>query len=141
MALSNVESFPGFDEAPLTQEDFRAVRALLSEVVQDERTLQIAKAVVSWLAAFDVFKRHEAKTGLPISDDSKLAYGGIVGQLKGTGKWILVAVGHNPKVLECLGISYDDFLSRVKELSWDDNWVENPISSAEKEQLKAAFGE
>lgn len=141
MAHSNVESFPGFDEKPITNEDFRAVQALINEVVQeDERTLQMAKSVVAWLTAFNMFKKLERKIGLPISADSKLAYGGMVAQLKGSGKLTLLMAAKNPSVLEYLGVTYDDFAARVKELSWDDDWVENPLSVSERSQLEVAFG-
>ena len=139
VANSNVASFPDFDENPISQDDFKAVRALLDDV-RGERALQLAKAIVAWLAAFDVFKKLDARIGLPVSSESKLACCGIVAQPKGAGKWILMAAGQNAKVLECLEIQYVDIASRVKELSWDDDWVENPISAAEREQLAAVFG-
>ncbi len=141
MLNSNVESLPGFDDKPLTKEDFRAVQILINEVVQeDERALKLAKSIVAWLTAFDIFKKLERTIGLPTSTDSKLAYGGIVAQLKGCGKWILLAAWNNPQVLDYLELRYEDISARVKELSWDDDWVENPLSTSERSQIDAAFG-
>lgn len=140
VAHLNVEALPGFDESPITQDDFKAVRALLKEVCPDERTLPLGKALVAWLTAFDVFKRAETQIGLPLSPGSRLVYGGIVAQLKGAGKWLLVILGRNPKVLEHLEIRYEDIASRVKELSWDDDWTENPLSKEDRGRLAAAFG-
>lgn len=95
MPNSNVEPFPGFDDKPLTKEDFKAVRELIGEVVRDEHALTMAKSIVAWLTAFGLFKKLERNIGLPMSPDSKLVYGGIVAQLKGAGKWILIASGNN----------------------------------------------
>lgn len=133
------EQLPGFDERPITQESFRPVRALLDLIKEDDHVSLLARSIVSWLAAFNVFKNMESKIGLPSSSEAKLAYGAIVAELKGTGKFVVLASGRNPKVLELLEIRQVDLESRVKELVWDDKWVDSPITLKEQKALEAAF--
>lgn len=125
----------------MTSRDFEAVQALLDEVREDERLLHLAKAIVAWLTAFKVFKRLERRIGLPTAEEGRLVYGGIVGQLKGVGKWLLATVGRKPETLELLELKYEDLAARVRELSWDDDWAENPITPAERDQLDQVFAE
>jgi len=135
------ETLPGLEDDPRDREHYKAVQELLEEVQPNSQMLKLSKALVSWLAAFSLFKKLERKIGLPISAESKLGYGSIVDQLKASGKWLLLCVGNHPAVLEMLELSYEDVASRVKELSWDNAWVENPTTKEEKSKLLAAFGE
>jgi hypothetical protein len=137
---ADTRMLPGLEDRPLTAQDFEAVQALLREVSEDERTLALSKAVVAWLTALDIFRKLERRIGLPATAESRLIYGGIVGQLKGTGKWLLVATGQNPRLLENLSLTHDDLNARVRQLTWDDEWVENPLTETERASLDQMFG-
>ena len=134
------DQLPGLDERPITQDTVRPVRALLDLIKEDDHVSSLARSIVSWLAAFAVFKKMELDLGLPESIDSRLIYGTIVAHLKASGKFVVLSAGRNPKVLELLEMRLADIEARVKELSWDDDWIENPITKDEQKQLSAAFG-
>ena len=137
---SAVNPVPGLEERPLTQQDFEAVQALLREVSEDERTLALSKAVVAWLTACDVFRKLERRIVPPATAEGRLLYGGVVAQLKGAGKSLLAASGQNPKVLQNLELTYDDLEARVRQLTWDDEWAEQPLTDAERARLDDIFG-
>ena len=137
---TEINSLPGLEERPFTQQDYEAVQALLREIREDESTLALSKAVVAWLTAFDVFRKLERRFGLPATSEGRLVYGGVVGQLKGAGKWLLVATGQNPKILSNLELTYDDLNARIQQLTWDDEWAENPVTEPERATFDQIFG-
>src|SRR4051812_15765856 len=139
--MATTAQLPGLDERPMTEEDLRPIRSVLGHITEDDGPIaKMAKNVVWWLAAFDMFKSMEKKIGLPISSESKLLYGAIVAQLKSAGKMSLLIADKNPQVLQLLEIRKLDIEARVKELTWDDHWLENPITPDEAGKLKLAFG-
>ena len=138
--MANTDTLPGLDERPMTEEDTRPIRSLLDHIKGDGPIVSLAKNVVWWMAAFDMFKQMERRVGLPVSAESRLLYGALVASLKSGGKLSVLIADKNPQVLQLLEISRADLEARVKELCWDDDWIENPISADERKSLEAAFG-
>jgi hypothetical protein len=134
------ETLPGLDERPITDEDVRPIRSVLEHIKEDGPIASLAKNVVWWMAAFDMFKKMERRSGLPTSTESRILYGAIVAALKSSGKLSILIADKNPQVLQLLELSKADIESRVKELCWDDDWVENPINAEDKKKLELAFG-
>lgn len=138
--MATSAQLPGLDERPITEEDVRPIRSVLEHIKDDGPIALMAKNIVWWLAAFDMFKKLECKLGLPVSSESKVYYGALVAHLKSAGKMSLLIADKNPQILQFLEIKKTDIEARVKELSWDDHWVENPITPEDEKKLQAAFG-
>jgi len=136
----STETLPGLDERPITDADVRPIRSVLGHIKDDGPIASAAKNIVWWLAAFDMFKQMEREIGLPVSGESRLIYGALVAHLKAAGKISVLTADKNPQVLQLLEISKADIEARLKELRWDDDWVENPITSEDRARLQAAFG-
>jgi hypothetical protein len=125
----------------VSDKDLMAVRAMIQGLMDDirrqEREQELLAAINTWINAFSSFKRVRKNLGLPVGEEQKLFYGGMLSTLKGHGKSLMAWSEKEKSNLSLIGLSAENFKACVDELIEDDQmldsgWIELDVDGFEK---------
>lgn len=128
-------------DQPITAQEMKEVRAFIRDLIQDsqrqERERQLLLATATWLNAFASFKRLRRRAGLPVGKGECLAYGALLGSIKGAGKALLCEVekGFDPSPV----VSLENFAACVAEMRDDDRILECGLLDQADAEVEALF--
>lgn len=124
----------------LTERDLLPVKELIDEVRAQERAERLLAATVTWLNAFTQFKRARRRYGLPRSNSARYCYGTVVGDLKTTGKALLVCLDNDLYSLQDAPIDKENLAACVRELCCDDVILDIGLLTADLSHVEAVLG-